>query len=67
MFFFDKVILFPCIGTSTYTAYKGKKFDHVEEHSNLIKSALLTTSQILAKLRYFREKCTLLLLICVSI
>lgn len=25
MFFFHKVILFPCIGTSTYAAYKGKK------------------------------------------
>lgn len=25
MFFFDKVILFPCIATSPYAAYKGKK------------------------------------------
>lgn len=32
------------------------KPDHVEEHINLIKSALLTLPQILTKLRYFREK-----------
>lgn len=25
MFFFDKVILFPCLGTSTFAAYIGKK------------------------------------------
>lgn len=43
------------------------KFNHVEEPSNLIKFALLTTPQILAKLRYFKEKYTILLLICISI
>lgn len=32
------------------------KFNHVEDHSNLIKSALLTMPQIFPKLRYFREK-----------
>lgn len=45
-----------------------KQVHHVEEHSNFIKSALITASWILAswilaKLGYFREKRILLLLL----
>lgn len=63
-FIFDRVIMFPYISSSTYTTYRGmKQVHHVEEHSNFIKSALITATWILAKLGYFREKCILLLLL----